>query len=226
LARCSLADVKEVRQVFGTTVNDVVLSATAISLRRYLLAHGTEPRVPLVASVPTAPARTDGDPAFGNRTSNMMVPLPVQLAEPGEVLHTIQRATKGAKATRQALPPDVVNDWVSLFPAALLTGGARVYSDLRLGALHPPLFNTIVSNMAGPPIPLYLAGARVSGIYPLGPLLANTGLNVTVLSRTGELDVGVIACPDLIPDVAAVTEGFTAAVEEMLLAAREPGAGD
>lgn len=223
---CSLADVKEIRQVYGTTVNDVVLAATALSLRRYLLAHDIEPLEPLVASVPTAPARTQEDPAFGNRTSNMMVALPVQLDEPGEILRAVQRDTVGAKATRQALSPDVMNDWVTLFPAALLSGGAKVYSELRLGRLHPPLFNAIVSNVAGPPIPLYLAGARVTGIYPMGPLIANTGLNLTVLSRTGDLDVGVIACPDLIPDVSTITQGFIDAIQEMLLAAREPGAGD
>lgn len=223
---CSLADVKEIRQVYGTTVNDVVLAATTLSLRRYLLAHDIEPLQPLVASVPTAPARADDDPAFGNRTSNMMVSLPVQLEEPGEILHAVQRDTVGAKATRQALAPDVMNDWVTLFPAALLSGGAKIYSDLRLGRLHPPLFNTIVSNVAGPPIPLYLAGSRVTGIYPMGPLIANTGLNLTVLSRTGDLDVGVIACPDLIPDVSAITDGFIDAIQEMLIAARKPAARD
>ena len=86
-------------------------------------------------------------------------------------------------------------------PAALLTAGASLYSSLGLGRLHPPLFNTIVSNVPGPPIPLYLAGARVVATYPMGPLIGNTGLNLTVLSQTGDLNIGVIACPDLVDDV-------------------------
>jgi diacylglycerol O-acyltransferase / wax synthase len=117
----------------------------------------------------------------------------------------------------------VMDEWITLMPAALLTAGATLYSNLRLGRLHPPFFNAIVSNVAGPPVPLYLAGARLVGCYPMGPLIGNTGLNLSVLSRTGALDVGVIACPDLVDDVRAVADGFVAAVADLLEAAESAG---
>jgi diacylglycerol O-acyltransferase / wax synthase len=218
-----LDDLKEIRRAFGTTINDVVLAATTNSLRRYLLDHDATASQPLVASVPVALPRRD-DEAFGNQTTTILVSLPVHLDDPVEALRSIHHDALGAKAVQQALGPDVLEDWAGLAPAALLTAGARLYSDLGLGRLHPPFFNTIVSNVPGPPIPLYLAGARVVATYPMGPLIANAGLNLTVLSQTGELDVGVIACPDLVDDVRAVADGFLAGVAELLKAARDQAA--
>jgi WS/DGAT/MGAT family acyltransferase len=218
-ARCPLADLKEVRRAFDTTINDVVLAATTASLRQYLLARGIRPDQPLVASVPVALQRDSATPSFGNHVSNMMVSLPVQLDDPVDALRSIHEDALGAKAVQQALGPDVLEDLVGLAPAALLTVGARAYSALGLGRFHPPLFNAVVSNVPGPPVPLYVAGARVLATYPMGPLIGNTGLNLTVLSQTGDLDVGVIACPDLVDDVGAIATGFVAGVAALLDAA-------
>jgi WS/DGAT/MGAT family acyltransferase len=218
--RCSLADLKEIRRAYGTTINDVVLAATTTSLRRYLLERGFPADRPLVASVPVALARHDDDPAFGNHTSNMMVALPVHLDDPVEALRSIHEDALGAKAVQQAMGPDIMDDLVGLAPAALLSAGAHLYSLLGLGRFHPPLFNAIVSNVPGPPIPLYVAGARVLATYPMGPLIGSTGLNLTVLSQSGDLDVGVIACPDLVDDVGAVAAGFRAGIADLLDAAR------
>ncbi len=219
-AQAPLDDLKEVRRAFGTTVNDVVLAAATASLRRYLLDRDIRPSRPLVAAVPVALPRRDDKAALGNRTTNMMVSLPVQLDDPVEALQSIHADALGAKAVQQALGPDVLEDWIGLAPAALLTASARVYSDLRLSRFHPALFNAIVSNVPGPPIPLYLAGAHVLATYPMGPLLGSAALNLTVLSQTGVLDVGVIACPDLVDDVRAIGDGFLIGVTALLEAAR------
>jgi hypothetical protein len=72
--------------------------------------------------------------------------------------------------------------------------------------------NLIVSNVPGPPIPLYTAGAQVVGVYPFGPLLEGAGLNLTVLSNMGHVDFGVIACRELVPDVWDIADGFAEAV--------------
>jgi len=225
---CGLDDLKQVRAAFATTINDVVLAATTSSLRRYLSDRGVHPLKPLVASVPVALARTADDHGFGNRTSNIMVPLPVQLDDPVEALRSIHQWARGAKAVQQAMGPDLLEDLLSIVPGLMLTASAQTYSQLGLGRFHPPLFNAIVSNVPGPPIPLYLAGARVVATYPMGPLIANTALNLTVLSQSGDLDVGVIACPDLVDDVEAIAEGFVAGVAELraAAAAQEPFAGD
>jgi hypothetical protein len=70
----------------------------------------------------------------------------------------------------------------------------------------------IVSNVPGPPIPLYIAGAQCVGVYPFGPLLEGAGLNLTVLSNMGHVDFGVIACRELVPDVWSIADGFADAV--------------
>ncbi len=220
--QCPLDDLNEVRTAHGTTVNDVVLAATTISLRDYLLERDALPSAPLVASVPTAGAssgrrQSDG---YGNHTSNLMVSLPVHVDDPAEILMTVHAAMVGAKAARHAMEPEVLDGLVSLMPPWMLTAGARTYADLGLGRFHPPLFNAIVSNVAGPPVPLYLAGARVKAIFPNGPLIGNTGLNLTVLSQTGVLDLGVIACPDLVEDVPAIADGFLAGVDALRRATR------
>ncbi len=218
--RGSLDDLKQIRRAFATTINDVVLAATTISLRRYLLDRDALPSRPLVASVPVALERS-ADSTFGNRTTTILISLPVQIDEPVEVLRSVHADAVGAKGVQQALGPDVLEDWAELAPAALLTAAARTYSGLGLGRFHPPLFNMLVSNVPGPPIPLYLAGARVLATYPMGPLIGNAGLNLTVLSQSGDLDIGVIACPDLVDDPRAVADGFLEGVADLLKASRE-----
>lgn len=208
--RCSLDDLAHVRHALDVTINDVVLAATTIAMRGYLVARDEAPTEPLVASVPVDRRRDDEQ--FGNHTSNILVRLPVQLDDPAAVVAAVHETTTVAKAAGQALDSSLLDRWLGLLPAALLTAGAAVYSRFGLGRHHPPIFNTIVSNMPGPPMPLYLAGARIVALYPMGPLIANTGLNLTVLSHDGKVDVGIIACPDLVDDVGELADRFVDAV--------------
>jgi hypothetical protein len=101
-------------------------------------------------------------------------------------------------------------------PALIIKTGSRLYDGLGLSRLHPPLQSLVVSNMPGPPIPLYCAGARVDAVFPLGPLLPGAGLNITVLSNMGSLDVGMLCCPDLVPDVWEIADAFPAAIATLL----------
>ena len=105
-------------------------------------------------------------------------------------------------------------------PPLLLLGGAKLTDGMGRSRSPPPLQSLVVSNMPGPPIPLYLAGARVDGVYPFGPLLPGSGLNITVLSNMGKLDVGLIGCPSLVPDLWDIANGFPKAVAELLAAAK------
>ena len=114
-----------------------------------------------------------------------------------------------------AVGGDTFVEIAELTPRLLLSFGARLYSGLRLSALHPPMQSVIVSNVPGPPIPLYLAGARVEAVYPMGPLLPSTGVNLTVISNLDRLDVGFIACPDLVDDVWELADGFADGMKEL-----------
>ena len=83
----------------------------------------------------------------------------------------------------------------------------------------PSIVNLVVSNMMGPPVPLYFGGARVEAIYPMGPVGEGVGLNITLLSNMGRLDMGVLACRELVPDPWEITEGFTRALAVLAAAA-------
>jgi diacylglycerol O-acyltransferase len=210
------ADITTIKNAFGVKVNDVVLAATATALRNYLLAHGGLPKRPLIASVPiqTGAGEVEGT----DKISAMLVPLPLTIEDPTERLAAIAEASMKGKGFSDTLGADTIGELADLVPPLLIQGGSRLYERFGLSRLHPPLQSLVISNMPGPPIPLYCAGSRVDAVYPLGPLLAGSGLNVTVLSNMGKLDVGLLCCPDIVGDVWKIADGFPAAVAELLAA--------
>jgi len=216
--RTSLADVKAAGRAFGATVNDVLLAATTASLRAYLVAHEALPDEPLVAAMPISD-RGEGDVEIGVQVSVVRVPLPVHLDDPEARLRDINGHTRARKADRAASGGDTLAEWAELTPPALLSGVARLYSGARLADRHPPIHNLVVSSVSGPPVPLYIAGATLEATYPMGPLIEGSGLNVTVLTNLGNVDVGILACPDLVPDVADLARGFEAGAAELCDAA-------
>ncbi len=211
--RVPLADVKEIKDVYACTVNDVVLAATTYGVRQHLLANGFDVSTRPVASCPTSQGGAEVSGA--DRLGVMSVPLPVDIDDPVEQLRAVCAATTQAKAS-DPLAGDLLPTVADLIPAILLAGGGQIYSRLGLSRLHPPIASLVVSNMMGPPLQLYLAGARIEAIFPLGPLLPSIGVNVTVLSDQGQLDVGVLTCPDVVGDPWQVADGFAEGVGRLL----------
>jgi WS/DGAT/MGAT family acyltransferase len=212
--KATLDDMKVVKSAFGTTVNDVVLAACTITLQRYLQAHDDLPDEPLVCSVPVS-VHGKSESEGTNQVSTMFVRLPVQLEDPIEILQTINAETKEAKIMQSAIGADTLQDFAQFIPPAVFNRAMRLYSGWNLADRHRPVHNLIVSNVPGPPIPLYAAGAQVKGVFPFGPLLEGAGLNLTVLSNMGHVDFGVIACRELVPDVWDIADGFGEAVLEL-----------
>jgi diacylglycerol O-acyltransferase len=212
----SLSGVKAIKNAFSVTVNDVVLGICAGALRRYLADRDELPTKPLIAQIPVAVHVEDSADAsgggWGNATSVMGAALPTQLDDPVERLRTIHASTHSAKAMQRALGDDLILDLADVIPPGLLAAGVRAYSRLRLVDHHPPIFNLIVSNVQGPPFPLYIAGARLEASYPIGPLLDGGGLNMTVLSYLDHIDFGFVVCPEIVDDpwrfVDATSEAF------------------
>lgn len=213
------ADVQSVKNTFEVKVNDVVLAAVTAVLRQYLLAHDAMPVRPLVASVPMSLGA--GAVHGTDKISALMVPLPVQVDDPADQLRQVAAYTRDSKGMTDALGPETLGEVAELIPPLLMVGGSKLYDGLGLSRVHPPLQSVVVSNMPGPPVPLYLAGAKVAGVYPFGPLLPGTALNVTVLSNMGDLDVGLFGCPDLVPDLWDLADAFPHAVDALLRASRD-----
>lgn len=220
--KATLDDMKVVKSTFGTTVNDVVLAATTMTLRRYLEAHDDLPDSPLVCSCPVSVHGQGGEGT--NQVSTMFVRLPVQLDDPVELLRCINEDTKAAKVMQSAIGAETLQDFAQFIPPTVFNRAMRLYSRLDLADRHRPVHNLIVSNVPGPPIPLYSAGAQVKGVFPFGPLLEGAGLNITVLSNMGHVDFGVIACRELVPDVWDIADGFGEAVLELRKRADEVAA--
>lgn len=212
MAQSSLEEFRLVKNHFGTTVNDVFLAACTQALRAYLMAHGETADSPLVASVPVSVHGKSGYEGSANQVSNMFVRLPVDLPDPLDQLTNIRLDTRNAKAVYGAIGADMIGDVTELTPPAIFNLASRMYSRAGLADRLPPIQSLVCSNVPGPPIPLYVAGARLRATYPFGPLTEGAGLNITVLSNMGNMDIGVIACPDTVPDVETIAQGIANAV--------------
>jgi WS/DGAT/MGAT family acyltransferase len=216
-----LADVKFVNAVFGTTVNHVVLAACAQTLRSYLEAHGGAPDSPLVTAVPVSVRRPDEAGTSGNRISAFLVRLPVHLADPVDRLLAVRHEAESSKELHAELGVSALGEWAEFTSAALLGAAARFYSDRKLAGRHRPLHNLVISNVRGPQAPLYCAGARMTAVYPLGPLMEGAGMNISVVSYADSVDFGVIACERSVPHAWDIALGFGAAVDDLFKIALE-----
>ena len=198
-----LDDFKIIRAAFGVTVNDVVLAACTSGLRSYLEACDTVPNRSLVCSVPVSTHGNQGlreSAHAANQVSTMFVNLPVHLADPLEQLTHIHAGSLGAKEVQSAVSADMIGDLVDLIPISLFNMSTLLYSQARFADRFAPVHNVVVSNVVGSAVPVYLAGAKLVGMFPFGPLMEGAGLNVTVLSNEGVMNIGMLACPSLVPN--------------------------
>jgi diacylglycerol O-acyltransferase len=219
-ANLSLSDVKMVKNAFGVTVNDVILTLCGSALRHYLVdVHKETLDAPLVAMVPISVRSEEQKGAMGNAVSTALATLATDIDDPVERLLEVHRGMKGAKDQQNAIGADTLQNWAEFAAPAVAGRAARLYSRMRVADRHRPLFNVTISNVPGPPFPLYVAGAQVRATYPIGPIFDGAGLNMTVMSYMDSLDFGLNVCPELIPDVWEIADGLHRALEELKKAA-------
>jgi WS/DGAT/MGAT family acyltransferase len=216
----ALEDLKVVKNHFRCTVNDVVLAICAGALRRYLIARDELPEDPLVGFVPIS-LRADGDRlSAGNRLSAMLTSLATDIADPLERLRLISAAMAEAKAQQSLIGADVLTDWTEFTFPAIVGSAARLISSMRVFDRVRPAFNVTISNIPGPPFSLFLAGARVVGVYPLGPVVEGAGLNMTVMSYCGTVYMGLNGCRETVPEMSALPEMVVDSLDELLAVVR------
>jgi WS/DGAT/MGAT family acyltransferase len=191
-------------------------------MRRFLVSLGKLPEKQLVAAAPVS-VRGDKGTEQANLFSVMLTGLATDLDDPADRLLAIHQATLDAKLLQSAMGSDVLMEWLEVPTPALSSLAISLYSRLHLSSLHPPFCNVLVSNVPGPPVPLYFAGALLESIFPLGPIFDGVGLNVTAISCIDTLNVGLVACPDRLPDLWNLARAFGPALEE--LDAKRPSAG-
>jgi WS/DGAT/MGAT family acyltransferase len=196
-----LADVKAAKNRYGTTVNDVVVSICAGAVRRWLLAHNALPEDALVAQIPVSVRTDEQTGTYGNRIMLQTVPLFTPIADPIQRLRLTHEALGNMKERHRALPAELLQDANHFIPPAVFALAARsTFALVNSGAGRPP-WNLVISNVPGPQVPLYLAGARLVTNYPISVITDGMGLNITVMSYCGHLDFGIVADRLQMPDV-------------------------
>lgn len=213
-AELDLDDVKKVKNHFGVKVNDVVMALVSGVLRQYLVDRGKLPASSLVAMVPIS-VRGKSDRPGRNQISGMFSRLETQIADPVQRLQAIAAANAVAKQHSSAISATLLQDWSQFAAPAVFGAAMRVYASTRLTA-NRPVHNLVVSNVPGPQVPLYFLGSEVKAMYPLGPVFHGSGLNITVLSLAGKLDIGIISCPERLPDLWELADDFAVGIQELL----------
>jgi diacylglycerol O-acyltransferase / wax synthase len=218
-SQLSLDDIKLIKKTLGVTVNDVVLATCARALRGYLLDHDDLPDEPLLASCPVS-IRTESEAGrFDNRVSVMFTQLHTELTDPIDCLRATAAAARAAKSEHEVLGSSTLADWAEVLDPRVLSTVTDLLTRYQLGDRLPPVHNLVVSNVAGPSFPVYLAGARLEQAYPMGPVIEGAGLNITVLSYCDSVDVGFLASPNLVDDLWTMADRIPVAFDELRRAA-------
>jgi WS/DGAT/MGAT family acyltransferase len=205
--------VHDVKDAFGVKVNDVVLAVCAGALGRYLDDNDELPPTPLIAQVPVSLRSSEQRSDVGTKVGFMFASLATDVDDPVERVRAIAASTQSAKEMQRALSAQKIMGLTDVAAPGLISVAARMWTSAGLSATTLPLFNVIISNVPGPPFPLYVAGAEVKALYPMGPLVYDCALNVTVMSYRGSIDFGFIACREAVPE----PERIAAAIEDALV---------
>ena len=211
--RADLAEFKAIKNALGGSVNDVVLAVVTGALGRYMRIHG-EPTedVVLKAMVPVSVRADVERGALGNRVAAMWAPLPVGITDPIQRLLKIRREMHDVKGSGQAVGAQVLTELSGFAPPTIMAQAARLQARQRL-------FNLVVTNVPGPQIPLYALGREMESIFPMVPLAENTALGIAVMSYNGQMNFGLNADYDALPDVEVLAVELRAAIDELSAAA-------
>lgn len=210
-----IADILSLKTAMNGTVNDVVMTACAGGLRRYLIEHDALPEDPLLAAVPvTRRTGAETDP-WKNLISVILPTVPTHEAEALDRFAAVQQGMKRARAVLDLAPDDALEDAADLAPALIVSAAAQLASRLRLADRVGTPANLTISNVAGPRAPLYVSGAKITNLTPVSLLTDGAGLNITVLSCVDRLDIGLVACVRAVPDLGFMLDCILAEFDEL-----------
>jgi diacylglycerol O-acyltransferase len=213
MADAQVQTFREIKRSLKGTVNDAVLATVAGALYRLLRERGESTRGrTLRAMVPVSVRTRDQRHALGNRVASIFVDLPVGPMGARRRLDIIRRSTKNLKESNQAVGAEFLMNMGMWAPPTLHAMAARLAARSRL-------INLVVSNVPGPQVPLYVAGARLLAHYPTMPLAETMGLSVAVTSLAGTMAFGVTADWDTLPDIEVLARGLEDSLAELQKAA-------
>ena len=211
-----LGQLKMLAKAHEATLNDIVLLLCATALRRYLSKHATLPRKSLIAAVPIS-LRAPGDTTADTQASMGFVSLGTHIADMGQRLAHVKSATRSMKETMGSLKKVLPTDYPSIGMPWLLEAAAALYGRAKVADRIPQLSNVTISNVPGPPVALYLAGARMVANYPTSIVVHGIALNITVESYDRQMDFGIVADAQALPNARALADAVQIAFEDLCL---------
>lgn len=213
-ATLPLPELREIGRAFDATINDLVLMLCSSALRRYFSRRRELPRKSLVAAVPIS-LREKGDDSPDNQASMSLVNLGTHIADPRKRLAHVMAATKAMKSTMGSLKSILPTDFPSLGVPWLMEAATALYGKARVADRIPQVANLVISNVPGPPVTLYLAGARMLSNYPTSIVVHGLALNITVQSYDRSLDFGLMADAQAMPEVRELAEALLVAFDDL-----------
>jgi len=210
-----LADFKRVKDAFGATVNDVMLTVVAEGVGAVLRSVGEEAdALVLRPVVPVSIRRPDERTQLGNRVVTMRPALPVDGHDAVARLKLVHREMTRLKGSTQPTVVEVLENIMNWAPPLALGPVARI-------GFHPRLFSLLISNIPGPQFPLYLRGRRAADMVACGFLAEEQALAVAAVSYDGQLGFGLLADPDVVPDLDVMADAIVRSLGELVAAASD-----
>lgn len=214
-APLALPDVKETARHLGVTLNDIVLATAAGALRRLQLRYDGRADAPLIAGVPVS---VDPSPQrlVGNEFTYMTPSLPVHIDDPLERVRLTALSTAIAKENHQLLGPTLIPSWLTYLPPALTPG---IFRSQARRVESATVMNLTISNVPGPRQRGFVEGATVDEIYSVGPIVAGSGMNITVWSYVDQLAISVLTDDRTLADPHEATDALIDSFVEIRRAA-------
>lgn len=224
-AEFPLDDIKLIKNAVGGKVNDVVLGIVSGAMRRYLESHNELPEESLAVSIPLNMRTRRGENGDNNQIGSVFLDIHTNIKDPIERLKAIMASADEAKRYGEASPLVDVLKVTGMFSPAFTTPLIGLYINNQLTRHMPANVSGVVSNVAGPPFPLYSAGAKMVRYYGMGLLTPGMGIFSLAFSFDGVLTLSVLADRDTMPDPAVYRDFMYETFEEMREAALRLQAG-
>ncbi|MBU3004594.1 WS/DGAT/MGAT family O-acyltransferase [Paraglaciecola arctica] len=209
------ADVKKVAKLNGVSLNDVVMSISGEGMLRYFADEVFVPIEPLLAAIPVS-VRPEGNTELSNQVSIARMSLATNIEDPLERLQAIKASSNHTKSLMSDVKAIMPTDFPSIGAPWLMSSLASTLTRTRVVNAVPPFANVLISNVPGPNITLYFAGAKQISTYPVSIPYHGMGLNITLQSYNGWLDFGLISCQKLMPDIHELAQHMKDALQELL----------
>ncbi len=208
-----LDDVKTIKNAFGGTLNDAVLTSVTLATGRWMREHGHPTEgVVLRAMVPVSIRADVERGALGNRVAAMWAPLPVGVQDPRAAFDAIHEAMVHLKGSGQAVGAQAITQLADFAPPTILSQAGRLQTRQRF-------FNFVVTNVPGPQFELFALGRRLRAFYPVVPLAQNTALGIAIMSYHGRLAFGLLGDYDAMEDLDGLRDHLDDALRDLVKAA-------